>query len=859
MKKEKTKKFLIRDIVPPVRHIKVEYASELAKPVFADKYKRRYSSPKIFEKKSSLVGVLAISLILSLISMPLLLAFEAHVINVTATLIMIDPPVITPAGGTYEALIDISMGDADPDATHIFYTVTPGSDPNTALDPVCGVSAGGPKPLTNAILGLNIDSVVKAIACDSGLPGAHESLITTEIYHFTSPFGTILGQKCQDFDQNGDCDGEDFGIEGWRIDLYQDNLLASTTVTGPGGFYVFQGLTPGTYNVWEETRAGWIATSPASTTATLSGGETETVNFHNHDTGYSCVPQDINFPTHLAVQAGGNNDNADDIIFAAQVTVNGDVRSNNDIGISGGGSNRNINGNATSTGDTDEAGIIISGLVLEGAPMAFLPDAGIPFWKSQAEAGGTVNGSFVFPNNTTGLLLGPTEIMGNVTFGSSNSAIVKGPIYIHGNLTIGSNTTITQDPLFLNQFVVIIVDGVINIDSNVAFNGSGSLGTFLLVTTHSAIAGDTGAIETNSNNSDLGDVVLYASNGDIHMNSNRTILAAFAAHGSSTADSAILFDSNVQVNYRTLPTKASCGVRQPFDSTAHVLINEFMPNPVGSDVGVAGGAIDGEWVEIFNPTANAIDVTGYFLYDENNANALPITGTNILGSLNIPAGGFLVVYREGDADFELDNSGGDTARLFSGAIGSGGLLVDSHTYTRDAPENKSFARIPDGSSNWIDPDATPGEPNTAFLEPISDGDPFRPSRKPLLNDNFEVIVIESREERMERAARLAEERRKEAASEEAAEPSESAEAPPEATEPPEPAAEPASPADMPVAPSAEEVITTEALPPKPEEDPQDGGEEATQSEPPPADIPLPEAETPPPPPPEPTPEGRVAE
>src|SRR3972149_10721422 len=133
MKKEKTKKFSMRDIVPPVRHIKVEYASELAKPVFADKYKRRYSSPKIFEKKSSLVGVLAMSLILSLISMPLLLAFEAHVINVTATLIMIDPPVITPPGGTYGAPIDISIDDADPDATHIFYKVTPGSDANARV------------------------------------------------------------------------------------------------------------------------------------------------------------------------------------------------------------------------------------------------------------------------------------------------------------------------------------------------------------------------------------------------------------------------------------------------------------------------------------------------------------------------------------------------------------------------------------------------------------------------------------------------------------------------------------------------------------------------------------------------------
>jgi hypothetical protein len=108
-----------------------------------------------------------------------------------------------------------------------------------------------------------------------------------------------------------------------------------------------------------------------------------------------------------------------------------------------------------------------------------------------------------------------------------------------------------------------------------------------------------------------------------------------------------------------------------------------------------------------------------------------------------------VVYRDGDTDFELSNSGGDTVRLFSGAITSGGVLVDSHTYARSAPDNKSFARIPDGAANWIDPDGTPGEPNLFFFEPLLDANPSEPpfeaSQKPSIDispPNIETPYVE---------------------------------------------------------------------------------------------------------------------
>ena len=160
-----------------------------------------------------------------------------------------------------------------------------------------------------------------------------------------------------------------------------------------------------------------------------------------------------------------------------------------------------------------------------------------------------------------------------------------------------------------------------------------------------------------------------------------------------------------------------------------------MPNPSGSDQGSVGLPHDGEWVELFNPTATTIDVAGFVLYDNNNTHALAITNLNTnTGGTLIPSEGYLVVYRDGDTDFELNNSGGDSVRLFSGLITSGGVLIDSHTYVRDAPENKSFARVPDGSSNWVDPDATPGEPNVMpFVVPENPDAPiFEPADKPML-------------------------------------------------------------------------------------------------------------------------------
>ncbi|MEK7630864.1 MAG: lamin tail domain-containing protein [Patescibacteria group bacterium] len=693
------------------------------------KIKPRGSKIEIFERNSRgafrvfltiqkqlLAGFLAVTLVLA--NAHAFVAFEAHVVDVKAEVARIDPPVVTPAGGEYIEPVDIIIDDSDTDATHIFYTLTFTADPFGAPDPVCGDTFGGPKP--QGPLQVTQDTVIKAIACDGAGSDAHGSFVTTEIYTFPHTAGMVQGFKYHDVDRSGTLTPGDFPIAGWQIQI-ATSTFATSTVTNAQGYYSFAGLAPDIYTLEEESRDGWDYISPKTVNVVISGTETEAVDFFNAESAFMCSPKTINWTSGLAVQAAGAiSENNDDIALASNVTINGDARSNDDIERTTGASNVAINGSATSTDQVDD-GINVSEDILENASTANLPDVMISEWKARAADGGAIAGSFNFPNNTVGIQMGPTEIMGNVTFGSGNTLLVKGPIYIHGNLNIGSNTVITQDNGFGKKFVAIVVDGTVDIGSNVSFNGSIDGGAFLLISIKGAVAGDDAAIETASNNSDLGKVVLYASNGDIHVHSDRTIWAAFAAHGTGTdadANAAVRLDSNVTVDYSELPSEISCGPRQPFESTSHILINEFVPNPSGSDQGTAGGALDGEWVELFNPTNSSVDVASWWLYDASNANELEINGVRTnTGDTIIPSHGRLVVYRDGDGDFELNNSTGDTVRLFSGPVGSGGVLVDSHTYTAVAGDNKSFARIPDGSSNWIDPEGTPGEENNFFFTP----------------------------------------------------------------------------------------------------------------------------------------------
>lgn len=174
-------------------------------------------------------------------------------------------------------------------------------------------------------------------------------------------------------------------------------------------------------------------------------------------------------------------------------------------------------------------------------------------------------------------------------------------------------------------------------------------------------------------------------------------------------------------------------------ATGSVVLNEFLPNPKGDDW---ANMPAGEWVELYNTGDEPVDVTGWFIrddLDDSDHRIMIDTAHTGKASQIIGAKKWLVVYLNKAL---LNNSGGDSVRLFD----SGGTLIDSYTYTLPADfckleptpgetndeagngvgdgctgtvkEDKSYARIPDGTGAWVDPIPTPGEPNVAEEEMI---------------------------------------------------------------------------------------------------------------------------------------------
>ena len=172
---------------------------------------------------------------------------------------------------------------------------------------------------------------------------------------------------------------------------------------------------------------------------------------------------------------------------------------------------------------------------------------------------------------------------------------------------------------------------------------------------------------------------------------------------------ALLVDHGTTAIFESEVILADSQITASSASNLDVRLNEIMPKPEGDD---DAPMPNGEWVELYNQSSWPVDVNGWWLYDAIDSHELLIAASNVSGgSTIIPAGGFLVVYRNGDADFSLNDSvAGDTVRLFNGPIISG-TLVDSYNYINPI-NNWVFARIPDGIGSWIASSTpTPGGPN----------------------------------------------------------------------------------------------------------------------------------------------------
>ncbi len=111
-----------------------------------------------------------------------------------------------------------------------------------------------------------------------------------------------------------------------------------------------------------------------------------------------------------------------------------------------------------------------------------------------------------------------------------------------------------------------------------------------------------------------------------------------------------------------------------------------------------------EWVEVFNPTAEAVSLSRWVLTDRPGD---ATRAYQVRPGLMVPAGGFVVLPDEGELPFGV------------GCDGETLVLLDPHgrevdqINVEDHPEGASWGRLPDGADAWRATHPTPGAPNEA--------------------------------------------------------------------------------------------------------------------------------------------------
>jgi hypothetical protein len=108
-----------------------------------------------------------------------------------------------------------------------------------------------------------------------------------------------------------------------------------------------------------------------------------------------------------------------------------------------------------------------------------------------------------------------------------------------------------------------------------------------------------------------------------------------------------------------------------------------------------GTTTEPDWIEIYNGSTSAIDISSYKIYDSGAKGGTKEKKTFPAGT-TIAAKGFYVIVVDGSAasDFGLSNSG-EEVWLEDGT----GTVVDDVTFPALAA-GETYARVPDGSTTW---------------------------------------------------------------------------------------------------------------------------------------------------------------
>jgi hypothetical protein len=161
-------------------------------------------------------------------------------------------------------------------------------------------------------------------------------------------------------------------------------------------------------------------------------------------------------------------------------------------------------------------------------------------------------------------------------------------------------------------------------------------------------------------------------------------------------------------------------------ATVPIVLNEIMAN--NATVAHSGETNITDWVELHNPSTNAVDISDMSLTD----NAATPRRWAFPAGANISAGGYIVVRFDATLPVSTNNigvlntgfglgAGGDEVYLFD-KLSRGGGLLDSIVFGIQAPDF-SVGRVPNGVGTWGLNLATPGTGNVPAV--LGDPTPLR--------------------------------------------------------------------------------------------------------------------------------------
>ncbi|MSR71567.1 MAG: hypothetical protein EXS50_02795 [Candidatus Taylorbacteria bacterium] len=193
--------------------------------------------------------------------------------------------------------------------------------------------------------------------------------------------------------------------------------------------------------------------------------------------------------------------------------------------------------------------VIVNGSVYSNASSTTqvifpISDQNVSSWKALASAGGTTTGNVVI--GESGGSLGPRKIEGNLTVSDGGTLTLTGVVWVTGKITVKGGGSIVLNSSYAGDSGILISDEKITVSSGGSIEGSGQVGSYLLLLTtsseNSAISFSTTATTS---------AILNAQNGTIVISAG-TVKQATGNRVTVSGNSSIDYGSNLfHVHFKT--------------------------------------------------------------------------------------------------------------------------------------------------------------------------------------------------------------------------------------------------------------------------------------------------------------------